>query len=139
MNNSSGSFMGSMPAVTKNLLFINAIIWLGSMVLKQNAIDITSYLGLHYWGASKFNPAQLITYMFLHDTSSWNNGFMHIFFNMFSLWMFGCVIERVVGAKKYLFYYISCGLGAALAQEIVWTITWQSQLAVSPIPRALWR
>ena len=129
MNNSSGSFMGSMPAVTKNLLFINAIIWLGSMVLKQNAVDITSYLGLHYWGASKFNPAQLITYMFLHDTSSWNNGFMHIFFNMFSLWMFGCVIERVVGAKKYLFYYISCGLGAALAQEIVWTITWQSQLA----------
>lgn len=77
-------------------------------------------LGLHYIGSDLFNPAQLFTYMFLHDPS----GITHIFFNMFSLWMFGRILERVWGGKRYLLFYIVCGVGAALVQEGVWALTW---------------
>jgi membrane associated rhomboid family serine protease len=63
--------------------------------------------------------------MFMHG------GFTHLFFNMFSLWMFGSLLERVFGSKRFLFYYISCGLGAALVQELVWQFSWQSILASS--------
>ena len=62
--------------------------------------------------ASDFHLYQLVTYLFLHAN------FMHILSNMFGLWMFGCVIENVWGPKKFLFYYISCGIGAGLLQEI---------------------
>jgi membrane associated rhomboid family serine protease len=62
--------------------------------------------------ASDFHIYQLVTYMFLHAN------FMHILSSMFGLWMFGCVIENVWGPKKFLFYYISCGIGAGLLQEI---------------------
>ena len=61
--------------------------------------------------ASDFQIYQLITYMFMHG------GFEHILFNMFALWMFGCVVERVWGPRKFLFYYIACGVGAGLFQE----------------------
>ena len=76
---------------------------------------------------SDFNSCQFFTYMFMHDT----RGISHIFFNMFSLWMFGGLLERVLGSKRFLFYYITCGLGAALVQELVWQFTWQSILASS--------
>src|SRR3712207_9466024 len=59
-----------------------------------------------------FHFYQLLTYMFMHAT------FSHILFNMFALWMFGCVVENVWGPKKFLFYYISCGIGAGLVQEM---------------------
>ncbi len=83
------------------------------------------YGGLHFWGASDFNPAQLLTYMFMHSTGS----FAHILFNMFTLFMFGITLERVLGSQRYLFYYISCGIGAAVVQEIVWQLTWVDILA----------
>ena len=62
--------------------------------------------------ASDFRIYQLVTYMFMHGN------FTHIFFNMFALWMFGCVVENVWGPKKYLFYYMVCGIGAGLMQEL---------------------
>ena len=68
-------------------------------------------LGLHFFLASDFNPAQLITYMFMHAN------FQHIFFNMFAVWMFGRTLEMVWGPKRFLFYYILCGIGAGLIQE----------------------
>ena len=115
MSNYRTSFWNSMPVVTKNLLIINVLMWFASIVLRGRGIDLTEYLGLHFWLASDFNPAQLLTYMFMHDTS----GIAHLFFNMFSLFMFGVTLERVLGAKRYLFFYISCGLGAAIVQEKV--------------------
>ena len=57
--------------------------------------------------------------------------FTHLFFNMFSLFMFGIILERALGPKRYLFYYISCGIGAALVQELVWTLTWESTLKLA--------
>ena len=85
---------------------------------------LESFGGLHYFKASDFNPAQLITYMFMHSTSS----FAHIFFNMFSLWMFGMTLERTFGSARFLFYYLSCGIGAALIQELVWMFTWEDTI-----------
>lgn len=111
----------SIPAVTKNLLIINTIMWVASLLFSSK-FDLANYLGLHYWEAEKFNAAQLFTYMFMHDTG----GITHLFFNMFSLFMFGVILERVMGAKRFLLYYISCGVGAAIVQELVWTFTWQS-------------
>ena len=122
MQYNNRSFWSSIMPVTKHLLIINVIVWLATIVFgRAGIIDLERYLGLHFWLGSDFNPAQLFTYMFMHDTS----GFAHIFFNMFSLWMFGSLIEKVLGSKRYLFYYISCGLGAALVQELVGQLSWQ--------------
>ena len=119
-----------MPPVTKNLIIINAIMWVATMLLGQRGlVDLTDYLGLHFWQGSDFHLYQFFTYMFMHDSSSFSAGFTHIFFNMFSLWMFGMLLERVMGAKRYLFFYITCGLGAALVQELVWQFTWPNILA----------
>lgn len=107
------------PPAIKNLIIINFIFWLASIILPKYAnIDIVDWLGLHYWLSDKFNPTQLITYMFLHDTSS----FSHIFFNMFGLWMFGKNIEMFWGAKRFLIFYFVTGIGAGIIQELTWMI-----------------
>ena len=91
------------------------------MVLSSRVgFDIEKFGALHYFEASDFNPVQLITYMFMHAD------FTHFFFNMFALFMFGTTIERTLGQTRFLFYYISCGLGAAIIQEITWYFTWES-------------
>ncbi len=125
MFNSGGSIFKNFPTITKNLLIINILMWLAQITLPRVGINLTELLGLHYWGASDFNPAQMISYMFLHS----DKDFTHLFFNMFSLLMFGPLLERVLGSKRFLFYYISCGLGAALVQEIVWQFTWKDMFA----------
>ena len=115
------SFFSRIPTITKNLIIINFIVWLATMVLSsRTGFDIEKFGALHYFEASDFNPAQLITYMFMHAD------FTHFFFNMFALFMFGTTIERTLGTKRFLFYYISCGLGAAIIQEITWYFTWES-------------
>ena len=93
-----------MPTVTKNLIIINVLVFFGTIIAQRYGLDLTNYLGLHFFLASDFNPAQLITYMFMHG------GFSHIFFNMFA-------VERTWGPKRFLFYYIACGIGAGLIQE----------------------
>jgi membrane associated rhomboid family serine protease len=99
--------------MTKNLLVVNFLAFAATWVLELRGIDLSQLLGLHFFLASDFHFYQFFTYMFLHG------GFTHIFFNMFALWMFGSVIERVWGPKKFIFYYIICGIGAGLTQEIV--------------------
>ena len=120
MFNSGGSIFRNFPIVTKNLIIINILMWLAQITLPRVGFDITNLLGLHFWGASDFNPAQLFTYMFMHSTDDYT----HIFFNMFSLLMFGPLLERTLGSKRYLIYYLTCGLGAAIIQEIVWQFTY---------------
>ena len=118
----------NIPPVTKNLIIINFIVWLAMMVSPRLADIFTTYGALHYFSASDFNPAQLLTYMFMHSTRD----FAHILFNMFTLFMFGITLERVLGSPRYLFYYISCGVGAALVQELVWAFTWED-IFVKPL------
>jgi membrane associated rhomboid family serine protease len=105
--------MRSIPTITKNLLIINVLAFLAYYVMSRTGVDLNNLLGLHFFMASDFRIYQLFTYMFMHANLT------HIFFNMFALWMFGCVIENVWGPKKFLFYYISCGIGAGLMQELV--------------------
>ena len=105
--------MNNIPSMTTNLLIVNFLAFVATWVLELRGIDLTSLLGLHFFMASDFHIYQFVTYMFLHG------GLTHIFFNMFALWMFGSVIERVWGPKKFLFYYIVCGIGAGVAQEVV--------------------
>ncbi len=110
------SFLSNLPPVVRNLLIINALLWLATYTLGHK-IDLNYYLGMHYWQSEEFNPAQFFIYMFMHDSSS----IWHLFFNMFALYMFGRVLEQAFGSKRFLFYYIMCGIGAAIAQQIVWT------------------
>lgn len=104
--------MQNIPTVTRNLLFINVIAFIAQYIFRSMGVELDAIFGLHFFLASHFSLYQLITYMFLHG------GFTHLFFNMFALWMFGCVIERVWGTRRFLFYYIFCGIGAGLTQEI---------------------
>lgn len=125
MIRNGGSFFSVMPPVTKNLIIINVIIWLLMMFMPERFREmVITYGGLHYIGSSDFNIAQLVLYMFMHSTQ----GIAHLFFNMFTLFMFGITLERVLGGKRYLFYYMSCGIGAALVQEIVWALMIDSWL-----------
>lgn len=107
------------PPVIKNLIIINALCWLASMTLPRVLnVDIVELFGLHYWGSEAFKPYQLVTYMFLHDTSS----FSHLLFNMFGLWMFGKDIELFWGKNRFLIFYFVTGIGAGIIQELVWHI-----------------
>ena len=106
----------NIPTVTKNLLIINVLVYLVEFFMNPQSPGqsvLAEWGGLHFFLASDFHLFQFITYQFLHG------GFAHLFFNMFALWMFGCVIENVWGSKKFIFYYILCGIGAGLCQEIV--------------------
>ena len=103
-----------LPPIVKNLLIINGIMYLATLAFAyQFEVDLSRVLGLHYWGSSLFKPFQFVTYLFMHGS------FSHIFFNMFAVWMFGSVLERQWGSKKFLLYYLSTGIGAGLIQLFV--------------------
>lgn len=121
INNSRNGFWNSIPPVTKNLIIINILIWIVMAISSSFSNVIVDRLGLHYWGAHDFNPVQLITYMFIHDPRT----LLHVLFNMFTLYMFGRMLESVWGPKRFLIFYFACGIGAALMQEAVWALTWQ--------------
>lgn len=65
----------------------------------------------------------------MHDFSSVQGGLLHLFCNMFNLYMFGALLERMLGAKRYLVYYLVCGVGAGIVQELVWQLTWVGDVA----------
>lgn len=127
--NSSNSFFSNIPIITKNLIIINFIVWLCSVVFPRFGLNEVG--GLHYFTSPDFNPAQVITYMFLHGS------FVHLFFNMFALFMFGMTLERVLGPKRFLFYYVSCGIGAALIQLGVYALMIEHYSQFLPIPEAM--
>ena len=97
------AFLSSLPTVTKNLIIINVIIFLASLVNENFMIGT---FALFYPTSMYFHWWQVITHMFMHG------GFWHIFFNMYTLLIFGCVVERIIGSKKFLLFYFICGLGA---------------------------
>lgn len=103
--------MRSIPETIKQLIIINVIFYFGSQFIGNLGYDI---LALHYYENEKFLISQFLTHMFMHGSPS------HILFNMFGLWMFGSPLEQMWGRQKFLFFYISCGLGAALLQMLVY-------------------
>jgi membrane associated rhomboid family serine protease len=99
------------PPVIKNLIIVNALIYLAEVTLGgQMRESIFNLFALHTVQSPYFRPHQLVTYMFLHDYKS----FAHILYNMFALWMFGAVLENYWGPKKFLIFYTVCGIGAAI-------------------------
>ena len=105
MNQNGGGFLEQIPTVTKNLIIINALCWLASLVMPRVGVDLVDWMGLHFPLASDFYLYQLVTYMFMHAD------FSHIFFNMFAVYMFGRVLESVWGPKRFLIYYVVTGIG----------------------------
>lgn len=112
-------FRDTMPSATRNIIILNVIVLLAEWVLPRIGIDLVDLLGMHYIGSDRFGFHQLITYMFLHDPS----GFSHLFFNMFALFMFGGILERVWGQKRFVIYYLATGVGAGLVQQLTWYLT----------------
>jgi len=98
---------GNLPPVVTNIIAINVLLYLITVVGERYGLDLTRYLALYYPGSEYFQPYQLITHMFMHS------GLTHLFFNMFALWMFGRVLESVWGPKRFFIYYFVTGLGAA--------------------------
>ncbi|MBP5678131.1 MAG: rhomboid family intramembrane serine protease [Bacteroidales bacterium] len=97
-----------LPPAVKHLLIINVIAYLASLVLERNGVFLNMSLGLWSISTGNFRIWQPLTYMFMHGSID------HIFFNMFSLWMFGYVLENFWGTRRFLFYYLACGIGAGL-------------------------
>lgn len=118
------SAFGGMPVVVKNLLIINGLFFLAKIALEPN-IDLSGLLGAFYWKSEHFQPWQIITHMFMHGN------FMHIFFNMFALWMFGSAIEQVWGPKRFLEYYLITGLGAFVLHYAI--VAWQANALVQEV------
>jgi membrane associated rhomboid family serine protease len=115
-----------LPLIVKNLLIINGLFFLATIVLGKQGIDLSQWLALHHWSSDLFKPWQLITHMFMHGNVSgpdanYEAGFMHLFSNMFALWMFGSILESTFGPKRFLSFYILCGLGASILHLLVVT------------------
>ena len=114
--------MNNLPPITKNLLIINVLCYFGIIVARRYGLDLDSVLGLHFFLASDFKLYQLFTYMFMHANLE------HIFFNMFAVWMFGRTLEMVFGSKRFLTYYLVCGIGAGIVQEVIQYVFYATEL-----------
>ena len=97
------NFLENIPVVTRNLLYVNVIMFVATLI---NPVFMQGTFAMAFPLATDFRWWQPITHMFMHD------GFFHIFFNMYTLVMFGMVVERVLGTKKFLIFYAITGLGA---------------------------
>lgn len=123
------SFLNTIPVVVKNLIIVNVLFFLATIMLKRTDVDLYEYLGLYSPASDHFRLHQFFTYMFMHDT----NGLGHIFFNMFALYMFGRVLESVWGPKRFLTFYLVTGVGAAVIQSLVTSVEYQVVLSkISP-------
>lgn len=114
----------SFPPIVKNLIVINVLVWIAQLILDPQ-YQITDKLAMYPINTPWFKPYQIATHMFTH--ASYDAGghivFYHILFNMFGLWMFGRILENVWGGKRFLLFYLICGLGAAAAHLIIQYIT----------------
>lgn len=109
-----------MPPVVKNLLLLNVVMYLITMLTGNFMYE---NFALFYFKSPFFKPFQLVTHMFMHG------GFTHILFNMYTLFIFGSVLERVWGGQKFLLYYFITGIGAALLHLGVMYLQLQGYIA----------
>ena len=113
MNGYGRGILG-LPPVVKNIIMINVLMILAYYAASSVfGIDLNSLLGLYFPKSEQFKPLQIVTHMFMHG------GLMHIFFNMYALFIFGPILENVWGPKRFLIFYMVCGLGAAFTYETV--------------------
>jgi membrane associated rhomboid family serine protease len=112
-NRYGNGFQRTTPAVL-NLVIINVIVFVVQMLFGggDDGQSIYDLFALHHYRSEYFRPYQIITHMFMHGS------FLHILFNMYALWMFGSIVERVWGPKRFLIFYFLCGIGAAIVQML---------------------
>lgn len=103
-------FWRMVTPVVKKLIIINAVIWIATVILGDSSYQ---YLALFPFESQYFQPFQLVSHMFMHG------GFWHLFFNMYTLMIFGTALERMWGGNKFLVFYFVTGLGAALCHNLV--------------------
>jgi membrane associated rhomboid family serine protease len=123
----------TIPVVIKNLIIVNALVFLAQYTFRNNPnFNIENLFALHDVRSVYFKPHQLVTYMFLHATQ--NIG--HILFNMLALWMFGSILENLWGPKRFLIFYVATGVGAGVLQLLTlyveMTPLWESFRLGSP-------
>jgi membrane associated rhomboid family serine protease len=117
-NNYGNSFQRTTPIVL-NLIIINALVYFIQIMFdgsnQATILDqqVTKEIALYPYQTSYFKPYQLVTHMFAHG------GFFHLFFNMFVLWMFGTMLEKLWGPKRFLIFYLACGLAAGVAHLLL--------------------
>ena len=113
MNGYGRGILG-LPPVVKNIIMLNILMILAYYAANSVfGIDLNSLLGLYFPKSEQFKPLQIVTHMFMHAN------FMHIFFNMYALFIFGPILENVWGPKRFFIFYMVCGLGAAFTHETV--------------------
>ena len=112
-------FLGNAPAATRNIIIINIVVfaatWLGERLLNSDVMG--RVFALYPIQSHYFHWWQFITYMYMHG------GFWHILFNMYTLYIFGCVVENIIGTKKFITFYTICGVGAAALHLLVQSLT----------------
>jgi membrane associated rhomboid family serine protease len=113
------------PPVVKNLIIINVIVYVAQKMF-DSQFGLTDKFALYPVGTPLFEPYQIATHMFTHDPRT----LFHILFNMFGLWMFGKILENVWGPKRFLLFYLVCGVGAAATHLIVEYLTNDYSMAI---------
>lgn len=114
--NNYGNSLQRTPPIVLNLIIINVLVFIiqsmfdGPRTINFLDLKITSKIALYPYHMEYFKPYQLVTHMFAHG------GFLHILLNMYALWMFGTVLERVWGPKRFLVFFLACGLASGIAQ-----------------------
>jgi membrane associated rhomboid family serine protease len=108
-----GQLFNNLPPVVKNLLIINILFYLATVVFEAQGIYLSSIFGMHYPASPLFRPMQLVSYMFMHGN------FSHLLFNMIMLIVFGPVLERIWGPKRFLTFYFVTGIGAVVLYIVV--------------------
>lgn len=103
--------MGKLTEAIKHLIIVNVIVFVVPQFL--NNMDLTNLFALHFPKNENFKVWQYVTHMFMHA------GFQHLFFNMLSLWMFGSLLEELLGTQRFVFLYFSAGIGAGLIYTLV--------------------
>ncbi len=112
------------PPVLKNIIIINVLVWVAQLYYDKHddfSFFLTTKIALWPIDSPNFKPYQIATHMFAHSSYGAGGGieFFHILFNMLSLYFVGRVLENVWGAKRFLFFYLACGVGAAIAHLAV--------------------
>ena len=101
----------NIPQVTKNLLIINILVFVLTLIMQGKGIDLNALLSTHAIGSPLFKPYQVVTHMFAHA------GFFHLFMNMWLFIMLGGYLERLWGPKRFFIFFLICGFGAFLLQN----------------------
>lgn len=110
----------NIPPVTKNILILNILFWVGSLVMASKNIDLIGMLGAYYFNSPNFEPYQVVTHFFMHSIGRGGNiDIFHILINMFLLVMFGGHLERIWGPKRFFIFYLSAAMGALFLYNII--------------------